>query len=60
MILRVVTHPAYDYILLGATNLNPPVTWSPMLTNSGTGGIITNTVPVSSSPPQKFFRYQVQ
>jgi hypothetical protein len=40
-------------------NLQPPVTWIPIQTNSGTGSVITNTVPVNPTGNQ-FFRYHLQ
>jgi hypothetical protein len=58
--LSVATQTGYGYVLLNATNLNPPVVWSPVVTNNGTGGIITNIVPAGPVPPEQYFRYQVQ
>jgi len=48
------------YILQTATNLTAPVNWTSMLTNPGTGGSITNAVPVNAAPGQKYFRYLLQ
>jgi len=49
-----------NYVLLSSPNLQPPVTWTPVSTNAGTGSPITNQVPVNPALPQRFFRYQVQ
>ena len=59
VVLSAATQLGYSYILFITTNLNPPVIWSPVTTNFGTGGTITNTVSVSPQPKQ-FFRYGVQ
>jgi hypothetical protein len=47
------------YILQSATNLVSPV-WTPVLTNTGLGRAITNSVPIEPTTPQRFFRYQVK
>ena len=60
LVLRVLTQSGFDYVLLNTMDLNPPILWSPVVTNSGTGGTITNTIPVSPVPAQRFFRYQIQ
>ncbi len=49
-----------NYVLLSSPSLQPPVTWTPVSTNAGTGSPITNQVPVNPVLPQQFFRYQVQ
>jgi len=49
-----------NYVLLASPNLQPPVTWTPVSTNAGTGSPITNQVLVNPALPQQFFRYQVQ
>jgi hypothetical protein len=48
------------YILQSATNLAPPVTWTPIATNIGTGNTITNLVPISAGKPRQFLRFQAQ
>lgn len=58
--LRVATQSGFNYILLGATNLNPSVSWKPVITNNGTGGTITNTIQISPALPAQFFRYSAQ
>lgn len=58
----IVTHPSqtgYNYQLLSATNLTPPVTWANEgAAQPGTGGTLTNTVPASG--PGKFLRVLAQ
>jgi hypothetical protein len=54
------TGGGHTYILESATNLNSPVTWTPIVTNPGTGGTITNIVPLNPNKPQQFLRYQAQ
>jgi hypothetical protein len=60
IVIRTVTTAGHNYLLLSTTNLVPPVVWTTNSTTAGTGGTITNTVPVSYTPPNKFFRYLVQ
>jgi autotransporter-associated beta strand protein len=49
-----------SYVLQVATNLAAPIIWLPVQTNAGTGGTITNLVPVNLSIPMEFFQYQLQ
>jgi hypothetical protein len=61
LVLRINTDLGSQYVLQSTTNLgSAPIIWMPVSTNAGTGGPITNTVPVTSTPPNQFFRYQVQ
>jgi autotransporter-associated beta strand protein len=60
LVLRCDTVIGHNYLLLSATNLNPPVVWSTNSTTGGTGGTITNSVPVGPVPTMQFFRYLVQ
>jgi autotransporter-associated beta strand protein len=60
IVIRTATTVGYNYLLLSTTNLTPPVIWVTNSTTAGTGGTIANTVPVSFTPPNQFFRYQVQ
>jgi hypothetical protein len=55
--LRIETLAGATYVLQSTPELKPPVVWTPVLTNSGTGGTITNTVPLSSAAAPQFFRY---
>jgi hypothetical protein len=36
------------------------VVWTPILTNPGIGGVITNLIPVGKTTPRRFFRYQAR
>ena len=60
IVIRTETTVGYNYLLLSTTNLVPPVSWITNATTAGTGGIITNTVPIRQTPPNQFFRYLVQ
>ena len=60
IVIRTDTTAGYNYLLLSTTNLTPPVVWVTNSTTAGTGGTITNPVPVSFTPPNQFFRYLVQ
>jgi hypothetical protein len=46
------------YILLGATNLTPPVVWSPIATNPATGGSYVLTDLQSTNSARRFYRVQ--
>ncbi|MFM2081565.1 MAG: hypothetical protein RL380_256, partial [Verrucomicrobiota bacterium] len=59
-VLRVATDLGFNYVLQSTTNLTIPINWTSLSTNAGTGGILTNAVPVNAVPPQRFYRYQVQ
>ena len=45
------------YVLLSATNLTPPITWTPIATNIGSGSTITNLIPISATQPRQFLRF---
>jgi fibronectin type 3 domain-containing protein len=60
LVLTVNTASGFNYYLLSATNLTPPVVWTTNSTTAGTGGPITNVVPITTSKPRLFLRYQVQ
>jgi len=59
MVLRVATQSGWEYDLLSTTDLRPPVVWSTLSTTVGTGGTITNLVPISTNPPALFLRYVI-
>jgi len=59
VILQVPTLTGFSYQLESTTNLLPPAVWTPIKTTAGTGGIITDTVPLLPSEKAKFFRYVV-
>jgi hypothetical protein len=49
--------PDYPYVLLGTTNLLPPVVWQPVLTNStDSKGNWSYTDPNAATTPARFFR----
>jgi len=60
LVLRVGTVVGHNYLLESATNLTPPISWVTNSTTAGTGGTITNTVPITHTPPNQFFRYLVE
>lgn len=49
----------FNYVLL-ATPALVPATWTPVETNSGTGGTLNFTVPITPDNPTQFFRISVQ
>jgi hypothetical protein len=60
VVIRVATVTGRNYNLLSATNLAPPVVWSTVSATAGTGGTITNLVPIIKNEPGLFLKYQVQ
>jgi hypothetical protein len=60
LVVRIGTTSGFDYVLETTTNLVPVVVWTPILTNAGTGGVITNLLPVSKTTPKRFYRYQAR
>jgi hypothetical protein len=59
--LQVDTVVGATYILNSTPALTPPpVVWTPLATNAGTGGRITNTTPIEPGTSQSFFRYHAQ
>ncbi|HWD91754.1 MAG TPA: hypothetical protein VG938_05320 [Verrucomicrobiae bacterium] len=60
LVLTLNTASGFNYYLLSTTNLTPPVVWTTNSTTAGTGGPITNQVPISSTAPRLFLRYLVQ
>ena len=56
--LRVTGDSGPDYILLGATNLSPPVTWLPLKTNVSAVPPFTFTDPATNAS-SKFYRVQI-
>lgn len=49
-----------NYVLEFTPTLTPPVTWTPLKTNVGTGGGLTNTVSLIQTNKSWFLRYLVQ
>jgi hypothetical protein len=60
LLIRTITVAGHNYVLQSTPGLESPVVWTPVVTNTGTGGTITNSVPVSVTDPKRFFRYSVQ
>jgi hypothetical protein len=61
LLLQVSSVQGATYILEAASALWPqPISWTPIATNTGDGGLLSNTVPVDSGTTQLFFRYQVR
>jgi fibronectin type 3 domain-containing protein len=58
--VRVATQSGWEYYLLSTSSLQPPVIWSTNSITLGTGGTITNLVPISSNPPELFLRYVIR
>jgi hypothetical protein len=54
--MQIASQPGYEYVLQAATNLVPPVVWSDITTNSGTGGPIQFSVPVSPAISNQYYR----
>jgi hypothetical protein len=60
LVVRTTTVPGWNYVLESAPALSSPITWTPVLTNAGTGDVITNLVPVNPATQKQFFRYRLQ
>jgi hypothetical protein len=45
-----------DYVVQYRDALADANDWLPVLTNSGTGGLITNDFPITTNPPGRFYR----
>jgi hypothetical protein len=59
-VLRVATDTGYNYYLLSTASLVPPVVWTTNHTTAGTGGVITNLVPIIKNERALFLKYLVQ
>lgn len=59
LVIRTATTSGSAYVLEATPSLQTPITWTPILTNAGTGGVLTNVVP-TVTPANRFFRYRVQ
>jgi len=60
LVVRTTTALGWNYVLESASALQSPMTWSPVLTNTGNGGTITNLVPINAATPKQFFHYRLQ
>ncbi len=47
------------YIVQYQDALHSTGAWLPLVTNAGTGGVITKNLPVSAGPPARFYRILV-
>ena len=56
--LQVDTVLGATYVLESAPSLSLPMVWTPLATNIGNGGPLTNTLPQEPGTPQRFFRYR--
>jgi len=57
--LTAATVTGVSYILESTASLNP-ASWSPVSTNGGNGGVITNTVTVNPTAGPAYYRYLVK
>jgi hypothetical protein len=60
LVISAPTVSGAEYILQTTPGLEPPVTWTPVVTNNGTGGSITNLIPVNLATPKRFYRYEAR
>ncbi len=60
LLVKVATQSGYLYELLSTASLNPPVVWTTNSITVGTGGVITNLVPIVKSQPALYVKYLVQ
>ena len=58
--LSATTVAGWNYVLETTPSLQAPITWTAVSTNAGTGGVITNSVPVNPAALAAFFRYLIQ
>jgi autotransporter-associated beta strand protein len=50
----------FNYVLQTTPTLSSPITWTPILTNAGTGGTLYFTNAITPGHPQQFFRISAQ
>jgi len=60
IVVATPTVSGAEYVLETTPGLEPPVTWTPVITNTGTGGTITNLIPVNTATPKRFYRYEAR
>ena len=60
LVVKVTTQSGYLYELLSTPSLNPPVVWTTHSITVGTGGVITNLVPIVKSQQSLYLQYLVQ
>lgn len=60
LVVKVATQNGSLYYLLSTTSLTPPVVWTTNSITTGTGGTITNLVPINKQQSARFLKYLVQ
>ena len=60
IVISTPTVSGAEYVLESTPGLEPPVAWTPVITNNGTGGNITNLIPVNTATPKTFYRYEAR
>jgi len=60
LVVKVATQSGYLYYLVTTTSLTPPVLWTTNSITAGTGGTVTELVPINKSQHGLFLRYLVQ
>ena len=60
LVIQTTTVSGFNYVLESTPSLQSPITWIPVSTNAGNGGVITNLVLLDLATPKQFFRYHVQ
>jgi fibronectin type 3 domain-containing protein len=60
LVVSMHSQNGYSYYLLSTTSLTPPVVWTTNSITAGTGGIISNPVPITPGVPALFLKYQVR
>ena len=58
--VKVATQSGHSYYLLTAASLTPPVVWTTNSLTAGSGGVITNLLPITKSDRALFLKYLVQ
>jgi len=58
LLISIQSEAGVTYVLQSTEDLNPPVLWSGIATNLGTGALLTFSVPVDALMPQRFFRLE--
>jgi hypothetical protein len=58
--VKVATQSGFLYYLLSTSSLTPPVLWTTNSITAGTGGTVTELVPINKSQHGLFLKYLVQ
>ena len=56
LVLSLESADGVSYVLESSTTFQPPVSWTPMATNIGTGSLLEIPIPVNPGATQQFFR----